>query len=230
MNKILIVDDDEQAVKLEREHLEAEGYEVKVLADSSHVVGEVKTGRYCALLLEVVLPVGNGFELCRKVRVFSDIPILLVTVKEKVEDKIRGLTLGADDYISKPFSPAEMVARVRTHIQIHNMLLEKRDKKEADIEIGQLKILPKERRVYVKGKEKILSNKEFELLLYFAQNIDAVISKDTLLEKIWGEKSTDKTATVTVHINRLRVKIEKKPNAPRYIQTIWGAGYRFRSM
>lgn len=144
--------------------------------------------------------------------------------------KVRGLGLGADDYIIKPFSSPELVARLLAHIHIHNMLLNQNEKEEeTKIEIGQIKILKKERRVFIKRKEKVLANKEFELLLFLVENADIVFSKETLFEKIWGDKLAGNADTVTVHINRLREKLGKKDSS-RYIQTVWGAGYRFRSV
>ena len=151
-----------------------------------------------------------------------------MTAKKEDVDKIRGLGLGADDYILKPFSPAELVARVKTHIHIHDMLLEQKEKEtEKGIEVGLLKILPRERRVFVDGKEKILANREFELLLFLVENPNIVFSREALFERIWGEDAAGNTATVTVHINRLREKLEEESGL-HYIQTVWGAGYRFK--
>ena len=228
MNKILIVEDDELIAQLERDYLEASGFSVEIRLNGAGILEEISAGQYDALVLDVMLPGRSGFELCREIRRESNIPILMVTAKKEDVDKIRGLGLGADDYILKPFSPAELVARVKTHIHIHDMLLEQRGKEtEKGIEVGLLKILPRERRVFVDGKEKILANREFELLLFLVENPNIVFSREALFERIWGEDAAGNTATVTVHINRLREKLEEEAG-PHYIQTVWGAGYRFK--
>ena len=229
MEKILIVEDDRLIAELERDYLEAAGFEAQIMTEGSGVLEELRKEEYGALILDVMLPGKSGFDICREARKEWNIPILMVTAKKEVIDTIRGLGLGADDYMIKPFSPAELVARVKSHIQIHSMLLEQK-RKEADkgMEIGPLKILPRERRVFVADEEKFLSNKEFDLLLFLAENPNIVFSKDTLFERIWGLDAVGNTATVTVHINRLREKLESGPVPVSYIQTVWGAGYRFK--
>lgn len=229
MEKILIVEDDRLIAELERDYLEAAGFEAQIMTEGSGVLEELRKEEYGALILDVMLPGKSGFDICREARKEWNIPILMVTAKKEDIDKIRGLGLGADDYMIKPFSPAELVAREKSHIQIHSMLLEQK-RKEADkgMEIGPLKILPRERRVFVADEEKFLSNKEFDLLLFLAENPNIVFSKDTLFERIWGLDAVGNTATVTVHINRLREKLESSPVPVSYIQTVWGAGYRFK--
>ena len=229
MEKILIVEDDRLIAELERDYLEAAGFGAQIMTEGSGVLEELRKEEYGALILDVMLPGKSGFDICREARKEWNIPILMVTAKKEDIDKIRGLGLGADDYMIKPFSPAELVARVKSHIQIHSMLLEQK-RKEADkgMEIGPLKILPRERRVFVADEEKFLSNKEFDLLLFLAENPNIVFSKDTLFERIWGLDAVGNTATVTVHINRLREKLESGPVPVSYIQTVWGAGYRFK--
>lgn len=229
MEKILIVEDDRLIAELERDYLEAAGFEAQIMTEGSGVLEELRKEEYGALILDVMLPGKSGFDICREARKEWNIPILMVTAKKEDIDKIRGLGLGADDYMIKPFSPAELVARVKSHIQIHSMLLEQK-RKEADkgMEIGPLKILPRERRVFVADEEKFLSNKEFDLLLFLAENPNIVFSKDTLFERIWGLDAVGNTATVTVHINRLREKLESGLVPVSYIQTVWGAGYRFK--
>ena len=229
MEKILIVEDDRLIAELERDYLEAAGFEAQIMTEGSGVLEELRKEEYGALILDVMLPGKSGFDICREARKEWNIPILMVTAKKEDIDKIRGLGLGADDYMIKPFSPAELVARVKSHIQIHSMLLEQK-RKEADkgMEIGPLKILPRERRVFVADEEKFLSNKEFDLLLFLAENPNIVFSKDTLFERIWGLDAVGNTATVTVHINCLREKLESGPVPVSYIQTVWGAGYRFK--
>lgn len=229
MGKILIVEDDALIADLERDYLEANGFEVTVACDG--IEGEIAalSGEYDTLLLDVMLPGKTGFDVCREVRKHSSLPIIMVTAKKEDIDKIRGLGLGADDYIVKPFSPAELVARVKSHIQIHKLLLERQEaKEEAGITYGRLTILPKSRRVVIGGEEVVLVNKEFELLLFLADNPDIVFSKDTLFDRIWGMDAIGDTATVTVHINRLRDKIAKVDKDCQFIDTVWGAGYRFK--
>lgn len=186
-------------------------------------------GGWDAMVLDVMLPGINGYEVCREVRKTLNLPVIMVTAKKEDVDKIRGLGLGADDYLVKPFSPAELVARVKSHIQIHERLLEQREQqKDSGITVKNLAIRPKARRVYLNNEEMNLANKEFELLLFLAENPNIVFSKDTLFDRIWGMDSVGNTATVTVHINRLREKLEKDEGTPQFIETVWGAGYRFR--
>ena len=172
----------------------------------------------------------SGFDICRELRKDKNLPIIMVTAKKTDVDKIRGLGLGADDYIIKPFSPAELVARVRAHIKIHERLLGEanpQERKESCIEIRNLKIYPLSRKVFVGEEEVAMTNKEFELLLFFARNPNIVFSRDTLFDRIWGMDSIGDTDTVTVHVNRIRAKIEENSSEPKYIETIWGVGYRF---
>lgn len=172
----------------------------------------------------------SGFDICRELRKDKNLPIIMVTAKKTDVDKIRGLGLGADDYIIKPFSPAELVARVRAHIKIHERLLREanpQERKESCIEIRNLKIYPLSRKVFAGEEEVAMTNKEFELLLFFARNPNIVFSRDTLFDRIWGMDSIGDTDTVTVHVNRIRAKIEENSSEPKYIETIWGVGYRF---
>lgn len=228
MSKILVVEDDKLIADLERDYLEASGYEVNVVYDGIAGEKEALTGQYDTLLLDVMLPGKTGFDVCREVRKQSTIPILMVTAKKEDIDKIRGLGLGADDYIVKPFSPAELVARVKSHMQIHRLLQERQETiAEVGLTYGKLTILPKSRRVLIDGQEVVLVNKEFEILAFLADNPNIVFSKDTLFDRIWGMDAIGDTATVTVHINRLRDKISKADPECQMIDTVWGAGYRF---
>ncbi len=228
MSKILIVEDDDLIADLERDYLEANGFEVTVVYDGIEGEKEALSGQYDTLLLDVMLPGKTGFDVCREVRKHSSLPIVMVTARKEDIDKIRGLGLGADDYIVKPFSPAELAARVKSHIQIHKLLLERQEtKEETGITYGKLTVYPKSRRVLISGEEVILVNKEFELLLFLADNPNIVFSKDTLFDRIWGMDAMGDTATVTVHINRLRDKLEKVDKDCQFIDTVWGAGYRF---
>ncbi|MCB7304023.1 response regulator transcription factor [Bariatricus massiliensis] len=229
MEKILIVEDDELIAELERDYLEANGFETEIASDGLEGEKKAKTGEHDAVLLDVMLPGKTGFEVCRELRRSLHLPIIMVTAKKEDVDKIRGLGLGADDYLIKPFSPAELVARVKSHIHIHNLLLESQtEKEETEIAYQNLTILPKSRMVYLDGKEVVLVNKEFELLLFLAENPNIVFSRDTLFDRIWGMDSLGDASTVTVHINRLRDKISKNALKTQFIETVWGAGYRFR--
>lgn len=230
MEKILIVEDDELIAELERDFLEANGFETELALDGLEGERKAKTEKFDAILLDVMLPGKIGFEICKELRRTMHLPIIMVTARKEDVDKIRGLGLGADDYLVKPFSPTELVARVKSHIHIHGLLLEsKEEQAESSMYYGSLTILPKSRRVYVNGQEAVLVNKEFELLLFLAENPGIVFSKDTLFDRIWGMDSMGDTATVIVHVKRLRDKLEKaSPEGRQYIETVWGAGYRFR--
>ncbi len=229
MEKILIVEDDELIADLERDYLEANGFGTEIAYDGLEGEKKAKTGEHDAILLDVMLPGKTGFEVCRELRRSLRLPIIMVTAKKEDIDKIRGLGLGADDYLVKPFSPAELVARVKSHIHIHNLLLKSQEEKEEiKITYQNLTILPKSRMVYLDGKEIVLVNKEFELLLFLAENPNIVFSKDTLFDRVWGMDSLGDVATVTVHINRLRDKLGKNASETQFIETVWGAGYRFR--
>ncbi|MCB7066873.1 response regulator transcription factor [Enterocloster citroniae] len=228
MSKVLIVEDDILIAELERDYLNASGFEAEIQQNGTHILDMVRKEKYDALILDIMLPGKSGLDICRELRRESSIPILMVTAKKEKVDKLRGLGLGADDYMVKPFSPAELVARVRTHIHIHEMLLnQKEEELERGIDVGELLVLPRQRRVFLNGQEIILANKEFELLQFLVENPNIVFSKNTIFERIWGEDSVGNTATVTVHINRLREKLDGDSYGLRHIQTVWGAGYRF---
>ena len=232
MEKILIIEDDEMIAELERDYLEANGYGTELVFDGNTGEKIARAGDFDAILLDVMLPGKTGFDICRDLRKDMKVPIIMVTAKKEDIDKIRGLGLGADDYLVKPFSPAELVARVKSHIHIHRLLLENGgagiQETEQEISYGSLRILPKSRRVYLEQKEVILVNKEFELLLFLAENPSLVFSKDTLFDRVWGLDSLGDAATVTVHVNRLRDKLGKNNDKNQFIETVWGAGYRFR--
>ena len=224
MSKVLIVEDDILIAELERDYLNASGFEAEIQQTGTHILDMVRKEKYDALILDIMLPGKSGLDICRELRRESSIPILMVTAKKEEVDKLRGLGLGADDYMVKPFSPAELVARVRTHIHIHEMLLnQKEEELERGIDVGELLVLPRQRRVFLNGQEIILANKEFELLQFLVENPNIVFSKNTIFERIWGEDSVGNTATV----NRLREKLDDDSYGLRHIQTVWGAGYRF---
>lgn len=215
--------------QLERDYLEAGGFEVEIAFEGNQGLTRAMSGEFDALILDVMVPGKSGFDICREVRMKYHMAILMVTAKKEDLDKIRGLGLGADDYLVKPFSPAELVARVKSHISIHKRLLKEREpEKEEEIQIKNLKIAVKSRQVYLREKEIVLANREFELLLFLARNPNIVFSRETLFDRIWGIDSMGSTATVTVHINRLREKLEQDPEMSQLIETVWGAGYRLR--
>ena len=230
MSRILIIEDDEEISMLERDYLEINEFSVDVISDGSKAVDTALNGNYDLILLDLMLPGINGYEICRELRDKLDIPILMVTARLESVDKIRGLGLGADDYIAKPFDPAELVARIKSHLKRYERLTGAMKgtatSGDGDIIIGNLRILPRSWKVY-KGKEEIkFPNREFELLKFLATNSNIVFSKEQLFEKIWGYDYVGDSATVTVHINRIREKIEDDPAKPRIIETVWGAGYR----
>lgn len=227
MQKILIVEDDPDIAAIERDYLELNGCQVEIAADGDAGLTLGLGGGFDLFLLDLMLPGVDGFTVCRKLREKIDTPILMVTARREDVDKIRGLGLGADDYIEKPFSPSVLVARVKAHLARYERLTGGR-KQTSEIHIGGLSLHTDTRRLYVEGREVELKNKEYELLLFFLLHVDIVFSREELYEKIWGLEAMGDNATVAVHINRLREKIEPDPSKPYYIQTVWGAGYRFR--
>lgn len=230
MTKILIVEDDHEISMLEKDYLEISGIDADIISDGNKAVSTALNGEYDLILLDVMLPGCNGYDICRDLRDQIDIPILMVTARSDSIDKIRGLGLGADDYIVKPFDPSELVARVKSHLRRYERLTDGSNAEavlaDDTIRIGDLRILPRSWKVY-KGEEEIkFPNREFELLRFLAMNANIVFSKDQLFEKIWGYDYIGDSATLTVHINRIREKIEDNPSKPRIIETVWGAGYR----
>ena len=225
MERILIVEDDVLIAELERDYLLAEGLEADIITNGTEAVRQFRKEEYAAVLLDLMLPGRSGFDICREIRTWSDVPVLLVTAKKEDIDKIKGLGLGADDYVVKPFSPVELTARVKAHIQIHRSL--KEGNKEEMIIAGLLKIYPGSYRVYKGEQELELTGREFKLLLFLARNPDIVFSREQLFDSVWGMDAVGDMSTVTVHVNKLRDKIEDDPSVPRHIQTVWGVGYRF---
>lgn len=226
MKSILIIEDDIDIAAIENDYLEVAGFSVSIAHDGKSGLEEGKSGRYDLILLDVMLPYMDGFSVCRRLRSEIDTPILMVTAKREDIDKIRGLGLGADDYIEKPFSPSVLVARVQAHIAQYERLKGK-PRQKAEITLRDITLNTETHRCYVRGKEVLLKNKEYETLLFLMTNADRVFTKEELYEKVWGIDAVGDNATVAVHINRLREKIEKDPAKPEYIQTVWGAGYRF---
>ncbi|MHB8077260.1 response regulator transcription factor [Desulfosporosinus fructosivorans] len=229
MKRILIIEDDQAIAELERDYLEINGCETEIATNGDMGLKLVCSKEFDLILLDLMLPGKNGFELCREIRKQREIPILMVTAKKESIDKIRGLGLGADDYIVKPFDPAELVARVNAHLSRYDRLTSV-DKATSmqEIIVGKLRILPQAWRVYVGDEEIRLTSKEFELLLFLATNPNIVFTKDNLFNSIWGQEAMGEVPTVIVHINRLREKIEEDSSNPCYIETVWGAGYRFK--
>ncbi len=233
MKRILIIEDDKSIAELERDYLEISHFETEISMDGKNGLSMALNEDFDLILLDLMLPGIDGFEICRAIRSQKDIPILMVTAKKEDIDKIRGLGIGADDYIVKPFSPSELVARVNAHLSRYERLTQKgwesdNEVRSTELIFGNLRILPGAWRVYIGDKEVKLTNKEFELLLFLATNPNMVFTKDKLFDRIWGLDSLGDTATVTVHINRIREKIEEDSANPRYIETVWGAGYRFK--
>lgn len=232
MKKILIIEDDRAIAEIERDFLEIEGFEVQICMDGVNGLKEARTNTYDLLLLDLMLPGMGGIDICRALRHETDIPIIMVTAKTEETDKIRGLGLGADDYISKPFSPTELVARVKANLTQYERLKGNNNggnnSKSEELQIGSIKVNLLTHRVYIGELELDLKNKEYELLTFLMSNPDIVFSKEHLYERIWGMDAFGDLKTVAVHINRLRDKIEKDPQNPVYIQTVWGAGYRFK--
>ena len=228
MANILIIEDDIAIAELEKDYLELAGFEVVLVAEGMQGLLEALEGDYQLVILDLMLPGLDGFEICRKIREKKDIPILMVSAKKEDIDKIRGLGLGADDYMTKPFSPSEMVARVKAHLSRYERLVKNHDRENEVFEIRGMKIDKTARRVYVNEEEKILTTKEFDLLSFMAAHPDRVFTKDELFREIWDMESFGDIATVTVHIKKIREKIEEDAAKPQYIETIWGKGYRFK--
>jgi DNA-binding response OmpR family regulator len=225
MQTILIIEDERSIAELQRDYLEINGFEVKIETDGYKGLQAALQESIDLVILDVMLPQIDGFEICRRIREVKDISILFVSAKQEEIDKIRGLGLGADDFITKPFSPNELVARVKAHLSRYARLSQQEERSK-EITIRELTIDPSSHRVKLGKEEVALTNKEFELLHFLASHPNQVFSKDHLFEKIWGFESNGDVATVVVHIKKLREKIQSPSKIP-YIETVWGAGYRF---
>lgn len=228
MSKILIVEDEEAIADLEKDYLELSGFEVEVANDGETGLKKALENDYDLFILDLMLPGVDGFEICRQVRDEKNTPIIMVSAKKDDIDKIRGLGLGADDYITKPFSPSELVARVKAHMARYDRLIGSAAEENKVIGIRGLKIDTTARRVWVNGEEKPFTTKEFDLLTFLASHPNHVYTKDELFSEIWDMESIGDIATVTVHIKKIREKIEFDTSKPQYIETIWGVGYRFK--
>ncbi|KJR46597.1 DNA-binding response regulator [Desulfosporosinus sp. I2] len=231
MKKILIIEDDTSIAELQKDYLEVAGFGVSVYANGLEGLRAFRENEVDLLILDVMLPGMDGLEILRSLKEDKAIPVLLVSAKKEEIDKIKGLSLGADDYITKPFSPGELVARVKAHLENYERLKHRfssSTKKTNSLTIRGLKIDIDSRRVFVLNQEVNLAQKEFGLLLYLAQNPNRVFGREELFERVWGLDALGDSATVTVHIARIREKIESDPSNPQYVETVWGAGYRFR--
>ena len=233
MKKILIIEDELQIAELEKDYLELSDFEVTIETDGTEGEKKAMSGEYDLLILDVMLPGENGFKICEKFRGKYLTPVIMVSAKKEDSDKIHGLGLGADDYMTKPFSPSELVARVKSHMNRYEALTDKAEERDVENEVivtGDIRIDKTARRVFVRGEEKTFTMKEFELLCFFASNPDRTLEKEVLFEKIWGLTSVGgDIATVTVHVKKIREKIEEDSSHPQYIETVWGVGYRFNT-
>jgi DNA-binding response OmpR family regulator len=228
MSKILIIEDEEAIAELEKDYLELSEFEVTIENNGTEGLQRALKEDFDLIVLDVMLPGTDGFEICHQVRQIKNIPIIMVSAKKEDIDKIRGLGIGADDYITKPFSPSELVARVKAHLASYKRLIGKDESRNQWIEIRGLKIDKTARRVFVNGEERDFTTKEFDLLAFLAEHPNHVYSKDELFKEIWQMDSVGDIATVTVHIKKIREKIEADSSHPQYIETVWGAGYRFK--
>lgn len=228
MSKILIVEDEVAIAELEKDYLELSGFEVEVEIDGMTGLARALAEDFDLFILDLMLPGIDGFEICKRIREKKNTPILMVSAKKEDIDKIRGLGLGADDYVTKPFSPSELVARVKAHMARYNRLIGSNVVENDIIEIRGIKIDKTARRVWVNGEEKPFTTKEFDLLTFLAENPNHVYTKEELFREIWDMESIGDIATVTVHIKKIREKVEMDTSKPQYIETIWGVGYRFK--
>ena len=228
MSKILIIEDEEAIADLEKDYLELSGFEVEIEERGETGLAKALKEEFNLIILDLMLPGVDGFEICKKIREEKNIPVIMVSAKKDDIDKIRGLGLGADDYMTKPFSPSELVARVKAHLARYERLVGSGIQENEVIEIRGIKIDKTARRVWVNGEEKAFTSKEFDLLTFLAQNPNHVFTKEELFSKIWDMESIGDIATVTVHIKKIREKIEFNTAKPQYIETIWGVGYRFK--
>lgn len=227
--KILIIEDDLSIAELENDYLTMSGFECDIATDGNSGLEKARNGDYALIIVDIMLPGRDGFSICKEIRAESDVPIIFLSAKSDEIDKVRGLGLGADDYMTKPFSPSELVARVKSHIARYEKLTAAANKAKPDVlTIGGLKIDKNAHRVYVDDNEVAMPVKEYELLMFLAENPNIVFNKERLFDRIWGMDAMGDVSTVTVHIQRIRDKIDKNRSGNKFIETVWGAGYRFR--
>lgn len=228
MREILIIEDDINIAEMERDYLQLNGYKSEIITDGAKGLKLALEGRYDLIIVDLMLPNVDGYEIIKGVRKKYEIPIIVVSARSEDIDKIRGLDFGADDYLTKPFSPAELTARVKSHINRYERL-KGNDKSSSEIiSHGGLEINTSSHRVLVYGKEIQMTSKEYSVLLLLASNPNVVFTKEHIFDKIWGDEFYGDTATIPVHIQRIRKKIEKDPSNPEFIETLWGTGYRFK--
>ena len=225
--RILIVEDELSIAELERDYLEINDFDVVIETNGREGLETALKETFDLYILDVMLPDVDGFEICRSIREVKNTPVIMVTARKDDIDKIRGLGLGAYDYVTKPFSPSELIARVKAHLARYDRLVSSQPENDI-IEIRGLKIDKTARRVFINGEEKQFTTKEFDLLTFLAANPNHVYSKEELFREIWNMDSIGDIATVTVHIKKIREKIEFNTSKPQYIETIWGVGYRFK--
>ncbi|MCI8736255.1 MAG: response regulator transcription factor [Lachnospiraceae bacterium] len=228
MSRILIIEDEEAIADLEKDYLELSDFQVHIENSGDTGLAAALAEEFDLVILDLMLPGMDGFDVCKKIREKKNIPILMVSAKKDDIDKIRGLGLGADDYMTKPFSPSELVARVKAHMARYDRLVGSAQKSNDIVEIRGIKIDKTARRVWIDGEEKTFTTKEFDLLTFLAENPNHVYTKEELFREIWDMDSIGDIATVTVHIKKIREKIEFDTSKPQYIETIWGVGYRFK--
>ena len=228
MKRILIVEDEVEIADLEKDYLELSGFEVIIATEGKAGLEMALNQDFDMFILDLMLPGMDGFEICRIIRETKDMPILLISAKKDDIDKIRGLGLGADDYIIKPFSPSELVARVKAHLARYFRLIGSKTRVNSIIQVNNIRIDKTARRVYKDNEEKIFTTKEFDLLAFLVENPNKVFTKEELFKEIWDIQSIGDIATVTVHVKKIREKIEEDTANPEYIETIWGVGYRFK--
>lgn len=228
MSRILIIEDEMTIAELEKDYLELSGFQVEIETNGEVGLKKVLEEDYNMVILDLMLPGMDGFEVCRQIREHKNLPILMVSAKKDDIDKIRGLGMGADDYVTKPFSPSELVARVKAHLARYERLIGSGAPQNDIVEIRGIRIDKTARRVWINEEEKQFTTKEFDLLVFLAQNPNRVFTKDELFKEIWDMESVGDIATVTVHIKKIREKIEINTAKPQYIETIWGVGYRFK--
>ncbi len=227
MKAILIIEDDVSIAELQRDYLELNNFAVHIEHIGSAGLEKARREQYDLIILDLMLPGIDGFEICRILRRETEIPILMVSARKEDIDKIRGLGLGADDYITKPFSPSELVARVKSHLARFDRLTGQNEISRAvPLQVGNLRIDTASRRIFVGDDEVALTAKEFGILFLLAKNPNRVFTKEEIFDRVWGEDRYGEIATVTVHIRKIREKIERDPANPRYIETVWGVGYR----
>ena len=228
MKKILIIEDDLDIAELERDYLQLNGYQAEIVADGETGLRKALSGRFDIIVVDLMLPRKNGLEIIREVRKKLEIPLMVVSAKNEDIDKIRGFDIGADDYLTKPFSPAEFVARVKSHLKRYDRLKGDSGAYETILHKG-LEINTASRQVFVKDKEVQLTTKEYEILLFLASHPNIVFTRERILNAIWGNDYFGDTATIAVHVQKIRKKIEPDSPVPLYIETVWGVGYRFHS-